>query len=219
MPRIKETINPPVRSRSEQAGLADAIDALRSGDLVVYPTETFYGIGADSESVVALARLFAVKRREPDKPVGLIASDAAMAFALAREVPYAARRLADVFWPGPLTLVMPARAGIARELLGPDGGVAVRVSPHPIAGALSQGIRRPITATSANLSGRPAATTLAEAREAFGSKVKVYLEGGILRVAAPSTVVAFAGNEWRVIRAGAISERELTAALAEGALK
>ena len=132
--------------------IEDGIAALRAGELVVYPTETFYAIGADAFSRVALQRLFAAKGREEGRPIGLIAADTAMAFSVARDVPIDARRLADAFWPGPLTIVMPAREEIAPELAGPDG-VGVRVSPNPVARALSAGIGGPITATSANLSG------------------------------------------------------------------
>jgi L-threonylcarbamoyladenylate synthase len=196
----------------------DGIAALQSGELVVYPTETFYGIGADPFSQAALKRLFDVKARELERPVGLIAADAAMAFSVASEVPTDARRLADAFWPGPLTLVVPARAEIAPELVGPYG-VGIRVSPHPVARALAAGLGRPITATSANLSGGPPATTLAEARRSFGAKVKVYLEGGKMMASAPSTVVAFEGGEWKMIRVGAISENQIAAVLAGEALK
>ncbi len=190
----------------------DGIAALKAGELVVYPTETFYAIGADAFSSIALRRLFEVKGREPGRPVGLIAADAAMAFSIARETPLDARRLADAFWPGPLTLVLPARDDIADELKGPDG-VGMRVSPNPIARALSAGIGRPITATSANLSGEAPASTLENARAALGEKVKVYLEGGNLTASAPSTVVAINGSGWKMVRVGAISENQIAAAL------
>ncbi|MGA6973360.1 MAG: L-threonylcarbamoyladenylate synthase [Candidatus Binatus sp.] len=192
--------------------IEDGIAALRAGELVVYPTETFYGIGADAFSASALARLFRVKEREPGRPVGLIAADATMAFSVAREVPIDARRLADAFWPGPLTIVVPAREDIAPELAGPDG-IGVRVSPNPIARALSAGLGRPITATSANLSGEAPASTLDEARAGLGEKVKVYLEGGKLTASAPSAVIAVGGSGWRMIRVGAISEDQIAAAL------
>lgn len=204
---------PRARSDTRAPGLAEAIDALRAGELVVYPTETFYGLGADPLSPDALERLFALKRREPDKPVALIAADSASAFALARAIPDTARRLAEVFWPGPLTLVLPARDGFPPALLGPDGGIGVRVSPHPAARALAAGLGHPITATSANLAGKPPATTIAEARAAFGVKVKVYLDGGTLTGGAPSTVVAFDSTGFRVLRAGAVNERAISAAL------
>ena len=196
-----------------------AIEAIRASEVIVYPTETFYGMGADALSSAALDRLFALKGREPGKPVALIAADARSAFELAREVPEAARRLADAFWPGPLTLVLPARDNLPEPLIGPDGGVGVRVSSHPIARALAAGLGRPITATSANLAGGQPATTLREARDAFGAKVKVYLEGGKLAASAPSTVVVCGRNEWRILREGALSDRAIAAALSGRAFR
>ncbi|MGH7925865.1 MAG: L-threonylcarbamoyladenylate synthase [Candidatus Binatus sp.] len=198
--------------------LDDGIAALQAGELVVYPTETLYALGADAFSSKALRRLFDLKGREPGRPVGLIAANAAMAFSLAREIPLDARRLADAFWPGPLTLVLPARDDIASELAGPDG-VGVRVSPNPVARALSAGVGRPITATSANLSGEAPAITMQQARAALGGKVKVYLEGGKLTASAPSTVVAVNASGWKMIRVGAISESQIAIALAGDALK
>lgn len=203
----------------EIAGLDDALSALRAGELVVYPTETFYALGADPFSPAAVERLCAIKGRDPDKPIALIAADSKMALEVACEVSSIARRLADAFWPGPLTIVLPARAGFPTALVGPGGGVGVRVSPHPIARELSARVGRPITATSANLTGQPASSTTAQARESLGEKVKVYLEGGQLSGSLPSTVVVCDSSGFRVIRAGAISERELMAALSVGALK
>ena len=198
--------------------LDDAIEALRAGELVVYPTETFYGLGADAFSSAALARLFAVKVRDRANPVGLIAADIAMAFSVADQINPWARRLAEAFWPGPLTIVLPARDGIAPELYGPDG-VAIRVSSNAVARALSAGVGRPITATSANRSGELPATSLKMARKSFGSKVKVYLEGGMLTASMPSTVVSVSDETWNVLRPGAISETEIAAVLSIEALK
>ena len=205
-------------ARAAVFGLDDGIAALKAGELVVYPTETFYALGADAFSSTALRRLFRVKGREPGRPVGLIAADTAMAFSVAREIPIDARRLAGAFWPGPLTIVLPAREDLAPELTGHDG-VGVRVSPNPVARALSAAIGRPITATSANLVGKAPATTLDEARAELGGKVKVYLEGGKLPASAPSTVVAVKESEWIMVRIGAISEDQIAAALAGDALK
>jgi L-threonylcarbamoyladenylate synthase len=196
----------------------DGIAALKAGEMVVYPTETFYAIGADAFSSIALQQLFRVKGREPGRPVGLIAADTAMAFSVAREIPIDARRLADAFWPGPLTLVFPARDDIAPELVGADG-VGIRVSPNPVACALSAGIGRPITATSANLSGEAPASKLESARAALGEKVKVYLEGGNLTASAPSTVVAVSGSGWKMVRVGAISLSQIAIVMAGDALK
>ena len=218
MPRKSIAKSAVAESTPEIFRIEDGVAALRDGALIVYPTETFYGIGADPFSRSALKRLFDLKARDAERPVGLIAADTTMAFSVASSVPTDARRLADAFWPGPLTLVVPARAEIAPELVGPDG-VGVRVSPHPVARALAAGLGHPITATSANLSGQPPATTLAEARRAFGAKVKVYLEGGKMMASAPSTVVAFEGGEWKMLRVGAISADQIAAVLAGEALK
>jgi L-threonylcarbamoyladenylate synthase len=200
------------------ARVDEGIEALQAGELVVYPTETFYAIGADAFSSDALRRLFGVKQRDADRPVALIAADTAMAFSVAREIPLDARRLADAFWPGPLTLVLPARNDIAAELVGPDG-VGVRVSPHPVARALTAGIGRPITSTSANLSGDAPASTLDQARTSLGKKVKVYLEGGKLTASAPSTVIAVNASGWKMVREGAISKNQIAMALTGDALK
>ena len=198
--------------------LADGVEAIQAGELIVFPTETFYALGADPFSRAALALLFRAKAREAGLTIGLIAADTSMAFSLAREVPIDARRLADAFWPGPLTIVMPARDDLPPELTGPDG-VAVRVSPNPIARALAAGLGHPITATSANLSGKPPARSLAEARAMLGAKVKVYLEGGNLMASAPSTLLAVNRETWKIVRAGAISEDQIAAVLAGEQLK
>jgi L-threonylcarbamoyladenylate synthase len=200
-------------ARRDRSSLDEAVAALRASELVVYPTETFYGLGADPFSSAALERLFAAKGRDAEKTVALIAADADSALALAREVSLVARRLADTFWPGALTLVLPARADLPDAIVGIGGGVGVRVSPHPVARALAAGLGHPVTATSANRAGEPPARTLAEAHAALGDKVKVFLEGGTLNAAAPSTVVAVEDDTWRLIRAGAISELQLAAAL------
>jgi len=198
------------------AAIAIAIAALRAGEVVVYPTETFYGIAADAFEPEALERIFEIKGRDTAKTIALIAHDAAAAFAIAREVPEIARRLAAAFWPGPLTIVMPARSGIPNALIGPDGGVGIRVSSHPIARTLAYGLGRPITATSANRSGEPPARTIAEARAALGDKVKVFVEGGTLTAGAPSTVVQCDRDGWRLLRAGAIGVDKIEAVLSIG---
>lgn len=200
----------------EISALDEAIAALRAGELVVFPTETFYGIAADPFSMSALEKLFAVKGRDPQKPVALIAADAQIAFSIASEVSSLAKILADAFWPGPLTIVMPARTGFPPQLMGPDGGVGIRVSPHPIARALSAGLERPITASSANRSGKDPATTVQAARRSLGDEVKVFIDGGTLNASAPSTVIACDARSYRIIRAGAIAEEQIETALAKG---
>jgi L-threonylcarbamoyladenylate synthase len=192
--------------------ITEAADSIRAGGIVVFPTETFYGVAVDPFSPLAMERLFELKGREAGKTVALIAADAQSAFALASSIPPSARKLADRLWPGPLTIVMPSRDGLHESLVGADGGVGVRVSPDPIALALADVVGHPITATSANAAGEPPASTIAMAR-AFGDRVSVYLDGGELNAVAPSTVVVCDFSGWRVIRAGAISAEEIAAAL------
>jgi L-threonylcarbamoyladenylate synthase len=203
-------------AQADPAMLTAAIAALREGQLVVYPTETFYGLAADPFSDIAMRRLFELKGRDAGKAVALIASDIESAFAIAAEVSAGARRLAEVFWPGPLTLVLPSRTGLNEALIGPGGGIGVRVSSHPTARALAAGLGRPITATSANISGEPPASTLSAARDVLGDKVRIYIDGGTLTGGAPSTVVAVDSNVPRLIRAGAIAEEAIASALATG---
>jgi L-threonylcarbamoyladenylate synthase len=200
-------------STDRDSALTSAAAAIREGAIVVFPTETFYGIAVDPFSSAPMEGLLAVKGRDSGKTVALIAADSASAFALASSVPASARKLAALFWPGPLTLVMPAREGLHGALVGPGGGVGVRVSPHPIALALAQRVGHPITATSANLAGQPPASTIAMARAAFGDRVSVYLDDGKLTAIAPSTVVACDSTGWRIIRTGAVSAEQIAEAL------
>jgi L-threonylcarbamoyladenylate synthase len=201
--------NPSPFEDRERVALARAVGALSAGQVIVYPTETLYGLGVDFSVGGALERLFAIKAREPDKPVALIAASVEMAFSVAREVPSAARRLAEKFWPGPLTLILPAAPGLPAELVGPQGGVGVRVSPHRVARALAAALGRPLTATSANLAGERPARTIVEARAVFADRVAVYLDGGTMTASAPSTIVACEGSRMRLLRAGAIDETQL----------
>ena len=183
-----------------------AAAALARGEVVCLPTESSYGLAADLRSPQGLARITAMKGGRPvDSPFPLIAGDAATARGLARVWPDAAERLAARHWPGPLTLVVPAREGLPPEVVGPDGGVGVRVSNHPLAAALARALGEPITATSANRSGQPPATTAAAARAALGGEVAVYLDGGVC-AGTPSTVVAVdQAGRLRIIRPGAIA--------------
>lgn len=209
------------RATEQSAGAAalshlEAADAaLAAGELVVYPTETLYALGADARNPEALARLVALKGREPGKPIALIAADLAMVTELVQSFPTPALRLARRFWPGPLTLVLPARAGLSEVLVNDEGGVGIRVPDHRIARQLSARLGAPLTATSANLAGGRPATTLAAARAALGEGVAVYLEGGELGRQAASTVMDFHDGRLRVLRAGAIDEARLLAALRE----
>jgi L-threonylcarbamoyladenylate synthase len=182
------------------------------GGLVVFPTESVYGLGADARSDAAVSRLIAVRGRETGKPILVLVDDVEMAGTVSQELSPAAARLAARFWPGPLTLVLPARPGLPEPLTAGTGTIGVRVPAHPTARALVAGLRAPVTAPSANPPGEPTPRTLAAARAYFGDAVAAYVEGGTLPGGA-STVAALEGDRVRVLRAGPVSADALQAAL------
>lgn len=193
------------------AALAAAVAALTGDGLVVYPTETFYGIGARALHATAVRRVAALKARlgEDAKPISVIVADRAMAARVVSRVSRVAAALMERFWPGPLTLVLPARDDLPAELAGGTGCVGIRVSSHPIARALAAAIDEPITATSANRAGEPAACDLAAARGALGAAVDAYVDGGVLAGGSGSTVLLVGDDGARVLRAGAVSSAAL----------
>lgn len=185
--------------------IAAAARALAAGGLVCFPTETMYGIAADIRRADALDRLVELKGRDATAPFGLIVAHRDDAEALAAVWPDAAAELADEHWPGPLTLVVPARADLPPCVVGPGGGVGLRQSSHPWAAALASELGGPITATSANPSGQPAAMNIAQARAYFGDAIDVYLDAGPASQHIPSTVIDVSTTgELRVLRAGAV---------------
>lgn len=189
--------------------IAAAVRALKRGEVVVFPTETFYGLGADALSAAAVERIVALKGRSADSPIAVIVADRAMLAQIAAEVSPAAEKLMKKFWPGPLTLIFPARPGLHTALLNPEGKIGARVSSHPVAAELSRALGRPITATSANPSGSAPARTSAEARAYFGDRSQIVLDGGTLAGGQGSTVAEAIGREIKIIRAGAIGAEEL----------
>jgi L-threonylcarbamoyladenylate synthase len=173
----------------DREAIVMAAACLARGGIVCLPTETTYGLAVLAEDREALARLAALKGREAGSAFGLIVPNAGAARALASVWPAEADRLA-ARWPAPLTLVVPARPGLPAEIVGPGGGVGVRMSPHPWAAGLAEAVGAPITATSANPSGEPPALTAEQARGYFGDRVDAYLDAGRARAPSASTVVA-----------------------------
>jgi L-threonylcarbamoyladenylate synthase len=173
-----------------------------------------YGLGVDARSDAAVERLVRVRGRE-GKPILVLVADLAMIATVAADVPAPARRLAARFWPGPLTIVLPARDGLAPALTAGTGTIGVRVPGHPVPRALARALGGPVTAPSANPPGAPPPRRLPEARAYFGEDVAVYVDGGELPGGA-STVAAVDDGGVRVLRPGPISEAALRAALAEG---
>ncbi|HKA34488.1 MAG TPA: L-threonylcarbamoyladenylate synthase [Candidatus Binatia bacterium] len=188
---------------------AAALAALRRGAAVVFPTETFYGLGADALDAAAVERVAALKGRGAASPIAVIVADRAMLAQVVSDIPPAAEKLIARFWPGPLTLVLPAKRGVPAPLVNSAGKIGARVSSHPAAARLARELGRPLTATSANPSEKDPARSIAQARVYFEEKIGVYLDGGELTGKAASTVAEISGGEVTIIRAGAIAAEEL----------
>jgi L-threonylcarbamoyladenylate synthase len=199
-------------SVDSSAALAAAAQVLIAGGLVVYPTETVYGLGADASNATALERLVGLKGRAPGQPISVLIADLDMLPSLVDHVPTAAMTLMRHFWPGPLTIVLEARPGLRAPLTAGTGTIGVRVSSHALATALVRACGRPITTPSANPAGCRPPTRVDEARAYFGTNVDVYLDGGVLTGEPPSTVVDVRTTV-RVLRAGAVSTAAIRQAL------
>lgn len=188
-----------------------AAHILRAGGLVAFPTETVYGLGADAANEKAVARLYAVKRRPADHPVIIHFAAAQAAFDWAREVPDAARKLAQKFWPGPLTLIL-KRSRQARDFVtGAQDTVGLRVPSHPVAQELLRLFDGAIAAPSANRFGLVSPTTAAHVRDDLGKDVDLVLEGGASDVGIESTIVDLSGATPVLLRPGHISKAEIEA--------
>lgn len=192
------------------AGLEAAARAVRAGQLVVLPTDTVYGLGCDAFSATAVRALLAAKRRGPDMPVPVLVGSWSTIDGLVLGVPAPARALIEAFWPGGLSLVLPHAPSLSWDLGSTRGTVMLRMPLHPVAIELLRETG-PMAVSSANLSGRPAATTSEEAQRQLGDLVQVYLDAGPSQEQAASTIVDLTGSTPRVLREGPIS----AAAIAE----
>jgi L-threonylcarbamoyladenylate synthase len=204
-----------VNERKAETFLA-AVAALQRGDVIAFPTETLYGLGADALDAAAVDKVFQLKDRDSANPIPVLVSDRTMLSDLVADVPALAQRLIERFWPGPLTLVLPARAEVPRPLLNSTGGVGVRISSQPIATELVKGLGRPLTATSANPSGRAPAHTVEEAKIYFTGRIEIFVDGGVLTSKTGSTVAEVIGDTIRVLREGEIRRAELEQVMEKG---
>jgi len=184
--------------------IAQAAAVIRAGGLVAFPTETVYGLGAHALNERAVAQIFEVKGRPTFDPLIVHVADRAGAEALVTEWPAPARVLADHFWPGPLTLVLPKRAEVPDLVTAGEPTVAVRVPSHPLALELLRAARVPVAAPSANLFGRISPTTAAHVEEQLGGAVKWILDGGPTTVGVESTIVAFPDGRPVLLRPGGV---------------
>jgi len=201
----------PQKARSEEIKTASHI--LEQGGIMVYPTETFYGLGGLATSARAVRGIYELKRREEGKPLSVVISDLDMAESIASSLPGLFRRMAAEFWPGPLTLVVKAKPIFPPRMLGPGQSIAMRIPNVPWMIDLIRRLKAPVTATSANLSGRGDISEPAEITALFEGKVDLIIDGGRTPGRQPSTVVDLAGKKPRLIRAGAIPASALAAYL------
>ncbi len=191
----------------EQIQKAAAV--IRNGGLVASPTETCYGLIVDPFNEHALRKLFRVKQRPEIKPVLVLISNRSQLEMLVSSIPENAVKLMDHFWPGPLTMIFPARPDLSSILTGNTSTVGVRISPNPFATALLKACGIPLTATSANKSGNNAAVSAGEVRAIFGNDVDLILDGGKTPGRLGSTLIGFKGDQITCIREGRIPFQDI----------
>ena len=196
-----------------EAGLTAATTAIRAGELVVLPTDTVYGLGADAFDPAAVQRLLDAKGRVRQMPPPVLVASTATLDALASTVPPWARDLVEHYWPGPLTIVVREQSSLQWDLGETRGTVAVRMPHDPVALELL-GRTGPMAVSSANLTGRPAATDADQAAEMLADQVAVILDGGPTVDDRPSTIVDCTSSRPRVLRVGAVPVAELRTVLA-----
>ena len=189
-------------------GIKRAATAVAAGELVVLPTDTVYGLGCDAFSPEAVVRLLTAKGRGRAMPPPVLVPHARTLDGIATDVSDDVRALAEAFWPGGLTLVVPMQPTLSWDLGDTGGTVAVRMPLHPVALELLEATG-PMAVSSANLTGRPPAATAEEAKEQLGDAVAIYLEAGPAGSGVPSTIVDGTGDVPRVLREGAVSLAEL----------
>jgi L-threonylcarbamoyladenylate synthase len=193
------------------AVLEPAAFCLRSGGIVAIPTDTLYGLAADPFDRDAVARIFAIKGREAARPLPLIALDSEQVAARIGPLSIALQQLAARFWPGPLTLVLAAPPGLPDNVTGGTGTVGVRVPAHAVARTFCRICSSPLTATSANLSGRTPSADPDDIERALGDRIDVLIDAGQTPGGPPSTIVDATGSALKLVRGGAIAWPDILA--------
>ncbi|OHC61399.1 MAG: threonylcarbamoyl-AMP synthase [Rhodocyclales bacterium GWA2_65_19] len=186
---------------------------LRAGELVAFPTETVYGLGADASNPLAIAKIFAAKGRPADHPLIVHLPDASHLERWAIDIPDAARTLAAAFWPGPLTLILRRHPAVLDAITGGQDSVGLRVPNHPLALQLLREFDGGVAAPSANRFGRVSPTTAAHVREELGDAVALILDGGACAVGIESTILDLSGGEPRILRPGMLDAAAIGAVL------
>jgi L-threonylcarbamoyladenylate synthase len=195
--------------RAKQTDIDEAVEALRAGELVVFPTETVYGLGANAMDPGAVRKIFETKGRPADHPVIVHLDNPRYLHRWVAEIPPVAEKLADKFWPGPLTLIMPKADAVIDLVTGGQDSVGIRIPSHPIAQQLLTAFGGGIAAPSANRFGRLSPTKPEHVRDEFGQAVRLVLDGGDSPIGLESTIVSCLGNEARLLRPGFITRSQL----------
>lgn len=196
-----------------QEAVRQAIQIVRAGGIVAFPTETFYGLGADPFNAMAVERLFEVKGRESGKPILLVIDDMKHAEGIVKTISEEAWSLIRKFWPGPLTLLFESTSRVTSALTGGTGKIGIRIPSHPVARKFLQAAGQPLTATSANRSGQPGATTAQTVERTLGPQLDLILDGGATPGGPGSTIVDATLHPPRLIREGKIPFRDVLSSL------
>ena len=194
----------------EQDKIGKLIKVLKKGGIVVYPTDTFYGIGVNGFLTAAVKKIYILKGRDPAKPVSLVVSGLTMVREIAVEIPSIFETIAHQFWPGPLTIVLKAAPHIPAGLQSHEGSVGIRWPDHPWLRALIERAGFPLTATSANLTGEKEISDPVEAQKIFLGKVDLIIDAGRSPGVLPSTVLDLTQKRPRLLREGALPSSELS---------
>jgi L-threonylcarbamoyladenylate synthase len=202
-------MNTQVLPADSQSAIAQAARSLLSGGLVAFPTDTVYGLGAHAFDAVPIERLYAAKERPQDKAIPVLLADSIDLPLVVRQIPPAANRLAEAFWPGALTLVLPRHPALPPVLTAGGDSVAVRVPDHPTVRALIANLSAPLAASSANLSGRPSPVTVEEVLTQLGGRMDLVLDGGACPGGHPSTVLDLTCDPPHLLRAGPVTAEAL----------
>lgn len=190
-----------------------AVEVLKAGGLVAFPTESFYGLAVNIMDPAAIQRLFEVKGRGPDQPILLLLGSLSDLEQYAAQVPPSARPLIRRFWPGGLTLIFEAARDLSPLLTAGTGKIGLRLSSHPLATGLAQAFGKPITGTSANLSGMPALSSAQAVLDSLGDQVDLVLDGGQTSGGLGSTILDMTADPPRILREGLITSREIEDAI------
>jgi L-threonylcarbamoyladenylate synthase len=194
---------------TDTQGFAHAVRLLRAGKVIAFPTDTVYGIGADGFNARAIEQLFVVKERERGKAIPYLLASGDDLKLVARDIPRAARLLAEKFFPGGLTLIVPASARVPKILIAGGDTIAVRVPNHPVTRALIDSLGAPLAATSANISGGANPANAPDVLAQLNGRIPLILDGGATRGPIPSTVVDVTTEIPQVLRVGVISIEEI----------